>query len=323
VKFNYIQELSKISADARARIRRYQDNDDLDDETYRFTLGSDTKVTERSMLKGGYEFIKDTTLDSELEETGRIFFREDRFSHEIFLTPSFNVTETTNVGISGSYRNVNYDSDSKIDYSTWAVNLPVRWRLATLVDTIYISPGYAYSDSDLSRSKTYNFWIGWDHQSTERLKVILSAGARYSEFELVDSSVEKEEKWGGLGNLRFNYDFETGGLEIGFQHDLRNTAAGEQVNVSKLLIGLRWNFTERMGMNLTGRYYYTKTEDQNNDDTTEFYLARSDLYYHLTRDHVIFMDYEYSVENQKDVTEDPRSERNRIWVGIRLSFPII
>lgn len=321
LRFDVDQEVTKLSADGRVMIRRYQDNDTLDDENYRFNMTGRTKVTERFNLAGRYKFIKDTTLDSELEETGRIFAREDRLSHYGMLAPSYNLTERTSIGVTGRYRNADYDSGDKIDYSRWDVSVPVRWRLATEIDLIYISPGYAYRDSDINRSESYNVRVGWDHESTERLTVNLSAGVRYSEFEKVNTA-KTEDNWGVLGNLKFIYDFEIGSFTIDFQQDLTNTADGDQVDMSKVILRLRYNFTERMGMELNGRYYYSQSEGKDNNDSRAYVRAGSELFYHLTQNHLVFISYEYSQENEEEIVDEPHAERNRILAGINLNFPL-
>ena len=287
-----------------------------------------TKITERFNLRGRYKFIKDTTLDSELEETGRIFVREERLSHDALLAPSFNLTERTNIGVTGRYRNVGYDSDAQVDYSVWSFGLPVRWRLATQIDTIYINPGYTYRDSDTSNSDSYTVRLGWAHETTERLNLDLSVGTRYTEHERIETdgannrTVLEEETWNVLGELKLRYTFETGDLFLDFKHDLGNTANGEQVNVTRIITRLRWDFSERMGLELGGRYYYTQTEGDINDDTTDFIQIKPELYYNLTEEHLLFIAYEYSQEDQNDIENEPRAERNRIWAGIRLNFPM-
>lgn len=322
IKFDYNQEVTQITSEGRVVIRRYQDNDDLDDETYRFDLEGDSKITERLKLEGSYQFIKDTTLDSELEETGRIFLRDDRFSHSAKLATNFNLSERTTIGLSGRYRDVTYDSDSYDDYTSWSVSVPVRWLLATQVDTVSFSPGYAYRDSDASRSTSYNCKIGWDHLTTERLTFRLSAGVRYTEHEDPDTG-ETDETWGGLGDLKLKYDFQTGNVTLDLERSLRNTAEGYQADVSKVALGLRWHFSERTGMELKGEYFYTTTEGETNDDTTQYFQVGPNLFYKLTENHKIFIAYDYSHETQDDADDSSDVDRQRVWAGISLNFPML
>jgi hypothetical protein len=320
IKYEYDQEVTEFSANGRVRVRKYQDNDDLDDEIYRLWLNGNTDITERFHLQGKYDFISDTTLDSELEEIGRIFLREDRISHNASLAPSFNLNERMSIGLSANYRDVSYDTDEFVDYTSWNLGLPIRWRLATRVDSVYINPGYNYRESDSNTSDTYKIAIGWDHSATERLSVNSLVGVRYTELEKSGTS-EMIENWNGLGSIVVAYDFERGRLTFDIEHDLRNSANGDQVNVSRAIIGLRFNLTERMALNLNGGYYYTQNEDTDEDSESEFMRAGSELSYKITIDHEVFISYRYSQDDQKD-SDEPSAERNRVWAGIRLNFPM-
>jgi predicted porin len=318
---DYDQELTKLTADGHVLIRRYQDREDLDDENYRFNLDGSTKFTERFHLLGSYTLIKDTTLDSELQEIGRVFLREDRMSHFGELLPVFNLTERTSIGLEGNYRSVAYDSDANVDYTTWAAGLPVRWRLANQIDTISIKPSASFSDSDTSQTNSYNFSLGWDHESTERLTLSLALGARYTEFERKETDTT-DESWGGIGTLQLKYKLETGYIRLDIQQDLQNTAEGDQVDVRKVILRLSRNFSERMGIFLIGRYFHTEDEGEFDDNTTEFISGRAEIFYNMTKNHIIFVAYDYSQEDLKDVDNVPKTERNRIWAGIRLNFPM-
>lgn len=320
-ELDYRQELTQLNTKGSVLVRRYQDNDDLDDENYNLDLMGEIKATERGGVRGSYELIKDTTLDSELLETGRIFIREDRVSQEGRLVPYFNLTERMRIDLGGRYRVVDYDSDAEIDYSVWDVFMPLRWRLATEIDSIYLSPSYSYRDSDANSSKSYKFNVGWEHESTERLSFNFSVGARYTEHERSDNS-ETEKKWNGIGDLKLEYKFETGAFNTEFKHDLRTSADGNQVNLTKVIASLRWNFTERAGIRLNGRYYYSETEGETDEDKREYFQVGPQLYYHLTKHHLIFLAYDYAQDYQKERTIEPRADRQRIWAGVSLNFPM-
>jgi Putative beta-barrel porin 2 len=322
LKLEYDQEVTQIHSNGGVIFRRYQDNDQFNDEIYNFDINAGTNLSERFRLGSFYRFIKDTTLDSELKETGRIFTREDRMSHSAGLSPTFNLSERTSIGLDGGYRNVTYDSHNFVDYAAWDVSLPVRWKLRTQIDSVYLSPGYSDNDSDTTHSKSYNFRIGWTHKATERLNLDMSLGPRYTELERL-STGETDKSWNGVGILKMGYTFETGLLTIDFRRGLESSASGDQVDVSRVLTTLRWDFAERVGTELNGSYYYTKTEGKNIDDSTEYLQAGAELFYHVTENHILFVAYEFSQEKLKNTTEStPRAERNQVLAGIRLNFPI-
>jgi hypothetical protein len=322
LKFEYNQEVTHIASEGSVIFRRYQDNNDLNDEIYNFNLDANTNLSERFLAGVFYRFVKDTTLDSELKETGRIFSRDDRMSHTVGLTPSFNLTERTSIGLEGSYRDVTYDSETFVDYTAWDVSLPVRWKLRTQLDTIYLSPGYSDDDSDTTHSKSYIFRLGWNHEVSERLNLDISIGPRYTELEQLNTG-DTDKSWSGIGNLIMGYNFETALLTIDLQRDLESTANGDQADVSRAIVSLRWDLAERYGTELNGSYYYTKTEGKNIDENTQYVQGGVKLFYKLTEDHNLFIAYDYSQEEVDNASEQTtRAERNQIWAGIRLSFPV-
>jgi opacity protein-like surface antigen len=331
LKLEHIQEIARIDAEGDVLVRRYQDNDQFDDEIYNLRLNAKSDLSERLSLSGSYRFIKDTTLDSELKEVGRIFVREDRNSHLVGLAPKFDLTERLNIGLEGRYRDVAYDSDTFVDYSVKNINLPVSWLLTTEVDTIYVNPGFTDRDSDTTRSKTYNLRLGWKHKPTERLNLDLSLGARYTEleeyikFEEDDSvTTKKSESWSGVGSLQLGYRFQTGQITIDLKRDLAITAVGEQADVTRVRAHLEQAFSERFGMQINGSYYRTINEGENQSRRTELMEAGSELFYKFTESHDVYIGYRYSQEEDESsgTLRDSSAKRNVINAGVRLRFPI-
>jgi predicted porin len=149
-------------------------------------------------------------------------------------------------------------------------------------------------------------------------------GARYTELEpkATNNSDNTYENWNAIGALRLTYKLETGYIGLDFQQDLQNTAEGDQVNVRRVILRLSRNFSERMGIYLNGRYIHTEDEGEFDDKKTEFMSGRAEIFYNMTKNHIIFIAYDYSQEDRKDIDNAPQIERNRIWAGLRLNFPM-
>ena len=74
--FSVVTPTSGVSGNLRFDFRRFEDDSDLDDNNVRFVTSSYHRM-ERSELGLDLDFIKDTTLDSQLENTGLVFDRVD------------------------------------------------------------------------------------------------------------------------------------------------------------------------------------------------------------------------------------------------------
>ena len=78
---DYASELLNFKTSAIIDVLRYYDNSDLNTENQRYTLNGGYRFAERWNASGNFSFIKDETLDSERDETGIVYRREDRKPH--------------------------------------------------------------------------------------------------------------------------------------------------------------------------------------------------------------------------------------------------
>jgi hypothetical protein len=112
----------------------------------------------------------------------------------------------------------------------------------------------------------------------------------------------------------------TGAIEA--SHDIRVNTDAEIVEVSRLLLSANKLISERFGFNFIGSAYYTDTESTNtkNEKTTYFQLGPS-LYYLLTENHSVELNYQYQNKRELDEPGNPVTQRNRVWLGFVLNFP--
>ncbi len=121
VKFGVAKEHQGLSGDAGFSIRRFtggsgrESSDVLDREDYH--LNTDAfHNTLRDEFKANLDFTRDSTLDSELDQTGNVI--EDRATRErLSLGPSWSrtLTELTRLELTYQYSNVDYTNDPGID----------------------------------------------------------------------------------------------------------------------------------------------------------------------------------------------------------------
>lgn len=78
VKLDYKTELSSLRGGVTLDVLRYDDETDLNTENQRYEIEGSHRAGERITLSGDFSYIRDTTLESELEETGLVNVRQDR-----------------------------------------------------------------------------------------------------------------------------------------------------------------------------------------------------------------------------------------------------
>jgi len=320
LKLDYDSVTTKILADLKMEIDRYQEEDDFDNEFYNANVNLAHKLTQRFSTNAAFGFTKDTTLESELVETGRIQYREDRYRYDAGAGIRYSLTELVSLSLNYAYNNIDYKSDTKVDYDRHRVWFSVGKLLKSQVDRIYVTPGYSLRDSDENRVSSYNLNFGWRHGLSETFSLLVEVGGRYTENENKDTD-EKDYTWGGVVNFRFIKRTERSETDLGYARNLATTADGREVDVDKVKLSFLWAFTERFKAGIEGRFYYTRDEKEDEDVYTRYFELRPSMRYMMTENSSLLVNYTYSLEYDEDKAPNERAERNRVWLGVAFNFP--
>ena len=155
--FSYETPTSGVSGDLDLAVRRYTDESDLDDENGRLRVASFRRM-ERSELGLKFDVVKDTTLDSQLEETGVVFDRVDRWRVSANPTWRYSLSERTSMRLGYTYTNVTYDNNSNSNFSDYTANggeLTLS-RILSPRATGSITAFYQQTDNDNDIEATYS-----------------------------------------------------------------------------------------------------------------------------------------------------------------------
>lgn len=319
---NYSTELISLNTNAEAEIQRYLNQTDFDNEKYRFGVNGEYQASQRWKFLGNFDFIKDETLDSQLEETGRAFEREKR---KDFITNGgirYQMTELTDIGPDFTYRKVIYNGDST-DFDLYVASLPIRKKFKNQLDEIIIEPAYSKYDSDNEEADDYRLTIEWNHQISETLKSKIKGGPRYTETD--DKNEDNNtSNWGAIGEVGLTKTGELFAAEARAIHDLRSGSDGTIIRVTRGYLNFRKAILEKFGARLyTNAVYSTEEGDTDSDDEgkTFFYEIQPSLYYDITANHSIELFYNYQNRKEYDEPGSPVTVRNRAWLAFKFSFP--
>jgi hypothetical protein len=316
--FDYATRLLDVRSILRLDILRYADESRLDTENQRYDLEGDYQVLERLRLTAGALYIKDTTLDSELEETGLITRREDRERWSGNAGFSYAVNEVSDVGVNYSYTDTEYDSRGNVDYDVNSVVFSYDHRLKTQTDVVTVQPYYMDYDSQLSEVKNYGVSLGWFHAFTEKWTLTAFLGIRYTETEGQGFS---EENWGGVADIYVKNRGEIFDWTAGYNRALEYSSQGEPIDRDRMYFRGNRRITRRFSVGLDGSLYFSESEgDRDNEDSRYFYLTPR-LTYWITENYFLEWAYRYSNSRDKTLDSNKVAERNRVWVSVNFKFP--
>jgi hypothetical protein len=317
---DYATELLNLESNMGVDFLRYADEKDLNTQNQRFALNGGYRFTERWALSGNFSYIKDTTLESELEETGLVNVRQDRHRYNAGGGLSYQVSELSDMNINYIHTKTDYDFVGNVDYDYDAITLSHNRHLKSERDIITIQPSYSNWDYEVSEMDNYGLSFGWSHSFSETLRLRAFLGARYTEVHFGDER-QDYENWGGTADISLRKTGEISSTLLGYRHYFRTSASGEAIEVDRIYCNLRRGVIGRLGIRFSGNLYSTRSEDIFGGKNTRYFNVIPSLDYQITEDHTLQLAYVYSREEDKTLTADPERERNRVWIALNFRFP--
>jgi len=316
----YASDLIDFQSDIIIDVLRYADNTDLDTVNQRYELKGDYRFQPRWSISGLISYVKDTTLDTELQETGRVADRSDRRRFDVDGGLNYQLTEVSELGLNYHFKDVEFESDLYTDYQSNSAAMFYSRKLKDEVNTVGAQLAYYYRDSDVSDLYEYNLLMNWEHLFSPQILVYLSGGVSYSVQDFKDEN-RTEKNWRPTGHSYIRWRGETSRLIFGYRRDIRTDTNGQAIDVDRIYCRARQSLTERWELGLTGSLYFSKDIDQSYNDGTRFFDISPAIYYKLTENHALQLAYKYANEKDRDREDHQTADRNRIWLGLEFNFP--
>jgi hypothetical protein len=319
LRFNYLTELLEFNAYGEVDFKRYFDETDFNRTNQLYGVDSKYQMLERLYLTGQFEFKKDETIDSQLEETGRVFRRDRRERYTADGGMRYQISELSEIGPNFFYEKTNYSSEEDDDYDLYRISLSYLKRFQNERDEILLRPSLTKYESDTQDADGYRLEIGWKRILSETVTSDILVGARYTQIDRKDRN-STDSNWGGVGRIDLTKKGETFLGKIGYSHDIRSNTEGEIIEVDKLYLNVDKKIFERFGVKFNGSGYYSRQESGDKEKVRYFILTPA-LYYMLTEEHSLDVSYSYQNQVELDEPGNPETQRNRVWVGLNLKFP--
>jgi hypothetical protein len=336
--FDYATELLKLSSEIGVDFLRYLDETQLNTENQRYKFDGAYQLFERLKFTGNLAYIKDTTLESELEETGVLSFREDRQRYIKGGGITHQIDELSDISLTYSHTRTDYDWQYSVDYKYYTIALTYNRMLKNNTDTFTLQPYYNHYSSDSNNIKVYAMMFGWRRLLSETSSFKAFAGVRYSRndykrthpvitgppFRVVYQSVrESDNRWGGLADISYETTTERSSTTLGYNHDLTYSSYGQPIEKDKLYASWRFRIMRRLETGLSANLYFTESDSDvegiTQEDSAYFNLTPS-LRYLLTEDHSLRFGYTYArSRSTAGVTRE--YNRSRIWLVLEMQFP--
>jgi len=333
---------SGTSGNLRFDFRRFEDDSNLDDNNVRFITDSYHRM-ERSELGLDLDFIKDTTLDSQLENTGLVLGRVTR--HRVNVGPSwtYNFDERTQARFGYSYNDVRYNNTGETGYVNYHINSGQASLQRVLnertVASITLSHNQTSNDNQVD-SKNTNLQAGGSYQFSETLSASLFAGVRRTQADFSQSSLipifvgdiiigfipltedVSRSDWGNTFSGSLTKDFLRGQTSLSASRDISNDINGIPVEVTRL----RWNnlyrFSETLSGNLNLEFYKSETNNNaRNNLNRDYYQIEPRFNWDFEQFWRISGSYRYRKQTYDNTSDD--ATQNAAYLTLIYQWPRI
>lgn len=268
---------SGVSGNLRFDFRRYLQESKLNDNNARLRINSFRRM-ERSKTDLNISLIRDTTLDSQLEETGLVFDRVNRFLKRINPTWTYNISDRTSLETGYTFTDVSYEKSNTgfVDYASHNGQLTLK---RVLNERTYATAtlGSSLTNNDNDVTSTYSYLQGGgSYQFSDTLSASLFAGVRRTRSEFKQqipifsggffvgfapvSNKVNNSSWGAVFNGSLSKRFERGSSSLSVSRDISNTISGVLFEVTRLTWSNSYRFSETLSGNL-GLTLYRSRDD--------------------------------------------------------------
>lgn len=338
---DYASELLKFSSKANMDMVRYTNEKQRNYDRWQLAFNGDYKLLERSQASFALSYVNDTTLQSELEETGLVYIRSDRQRYLASGGFSHQMSERSNIGFNYTHTKTEYEWTGNVDYDTDGLTFHYVRQLANQRDSITIQPSYSKTDSRANKVDTYSLSLGWSHAFSETAGLSMSLGGRHTTirsrlvqpqiiddptqsppYQVIYNEVDQsEKKWGAIADLSLKKKGERYSAAIGYNHDISYTSLGEPIERDKIYLNISFMITERTKTGFSGSLYFNRSESESYEVDSRYYQVRSFLSYQITRNGSLQIEYNYADSTDFILTGDNEAIRHRVLVSLSFGFP--
>ena len=318
-------ERTEVRGSIAADVLRYAREHDLDEERQAYDLHLAQRPSPRLQWSAGARYRKDSTLESELEETGIVTTRSDRYRFGPEAGVSLDLGERSAAGLRYSFRRTLYDSPSLVDYDYHEASATLERKLDDRLSTVTVRPELGRFLSDANDVTTYGVSVGWAPRLSETLSASALVGGRYTVVDYPASPArpggERERNRGLLAQLSVQRSWETAEASLGYARSLTYSSEGEPVELDAVSLGFRRRFSVRWAAGFSGSYRRTRSTADSSPEATTYFDLTPSLSYRLTEHHTVRAAYSYANSFDRELSSDRLAERHRVWVTAAFNFP--
>lgn len=338
-------EISDVSVRGSVNFNRFWDAPALNTTDYLYSLDS-SFTNERSTLGLDAAYVRDSTLASELRETGVVTTRAQRSSQRANPQWSWRFSPLSSVGVSYAFADVSYAaarSTGLIDYRNQDISFWVSHKLGER-DELQIGTYYSkYATRPTAyEADTLGITLSYSRAFTERTKLTGQIGVRSTESSrqaftqiyvptifpglfqivLVPQRIDSKDS-GALLNIGLESQWnDRTSLRARLSRELNPSGRGSLVENDRVSAGVSYELSERTSFNVDAVAYRARfSEAALSASNSRYYTLETRLNSRLDEHWSVGAGYRYARLEYQNAAQ--AADANVIFVSARYDWPKI
>lgn len=337
-RLNLTSEQTDISLNSKLSFENFLHNSELNTVKTNNVFLIKENWNLKNLSNININFIKDSTLETELQQAGIVAKRTDRYNYGLSLSHNYILNETISFSGGGTLRRTHYPDNYYPDMKLWGVNLnPIISISSKDIMGLFINYYNADYENDTT-IKTFSSDLYWSKDLNNTLKLTFGTGYRitwskYYEIRylyflepilhqliVIPIKQRKKEKNTGL-IFRFNLQkawtkrFSTTITANRVQY---NTTTATSSVVNNISTSFNYKLKETIGTQLLIKYSKTKEETSNGKKSNYFFISPV-LNWRL--DDNLSLSFGTNYEYVKHKRPNYNKHRYKCWIRITYSYP--
>lgn len=320
--------------------RRFDEDSNLSEDNLKLQVDA-FRQTERSRFDLNLGAVRDSTLDTQLEETGIAFDRIQR--EKIAISPGWNhsLDERTSISASYSYSDVQYENTDQagfFDYKQQSTQLSLTRVLTPRTSASLTLTGSRSSNDNEVESENLNAQAGLSYAINETLSASLAAGARRTSvditrdtfifirsgnnvIDIVPSTDKQSSSDTGLTfSASISKSFLRGDTLLSASRDVSNDINGQPFEVTRLTSVSSYRLNETLSFRLSLDFFNSQsTNPIGTALDRKFYRAQPEINWALDREWSLSAYYAYRLQAFNDISDD--AVQNTIYFTLAYNWP--
>ena len=283
------------------------------------------KMLERGVVALAGAFARQSTLESELGDTGVLSENGRRISYNLQPSFQYSLTRVDTISMSAGYTDVTYKNATLIDYHSYSAD--VTWSHLLTRRLTFLTSSFAtlYRSEDIldTRTQIYGAQTGLTYLPFEHWSGTLTGGLRYvsaknSAPDLPFFNSADGSSFGFLFNASVSYTAPQFRMDLSAQRSIDPSGFGSTVERDLVEGNIRHQIQEQLWIYLVGYFQRDRRGGGLGGRDRQYYLIEPGLRWELSRNIGVKAAYRYRAQEYESPSR--RADSNNVSLTLTYDF---